>query len=166
MPDPVPDLRIVRAGPADTETVSAVLAEAAQWIAGEGMKLWEPEEVAPDAVKEDVAAGMYRLAFSVGEVAGCYRFQTEDEEFWDDVPHTDSAFVHRVAVKREFAGRGVAQAMLDDAKREARALGKRYLRLDCADRPKLRRVYEREGFEFHSIRQREPFPVARYQFRL
>lgn len=166
MPSPDPDLHIVKAGAGDIETVSEILTEAAQWIEGEGMKLWELEELLPKAVKEDVSAGMYRLAMIGTRAAGCYRFQTEDMEFWDDVPHSDSAFVHRVAVKREFAGKRIAQAMLDHAKSEARTLGKRYLRLDCADRPKLRGVYEREGFEFHSIRQREPFPVARYQFRL
>ena len=166
MPSPDPELRIVKAGLKDTATVSAILSEAASWIAGEGMKLWEPEELSPDAVEPDVSAGMYWLAMVGATAAGCYRFQTEDMEFWDDVPHADSAFVHRVAVKRDFAGKRVAQAMLDHAKREAKALGKRFLRLDCADRPKLRRVYEFEGFEFHSIRQREPFPVARYQFRL
>jgi len=109
---------------------------------------------------------MYRFAVIGGERAGCFRFQTEDLEFWDDVPHEDSAFIHRVAVRREYAGLGVAKAMIDAAKEEARSLGKRYLRLDCADRPKLRAVYESQGFVFHSIKEREPFRVARYQFEL
>ncbi len=109
---------------------------------------------------------MYRLAYLGSECAGCFRFQTEDMEFWDDVPHEDSAFIHRVAVRRKFSGQGVSKFMIDRAKDEARSLGKRYLRLDCADRPRLRAVYEREGFVFHSIKVREPFSVARYQFEL
>jgi hypothetical protein len=49
----------------------------------------------------------------------------------------------------------------------AKALGKRYLRLDTdASRPKLRQLYERFGFEFHSFRQVGPYYVARYQYPL
>jgi hypothetical protein len=49
----------------------------------------------------------------------------------------------------------------------AAALGKQYLRLDCdASRPKLRAMYERFGFEFHSFRQVGAYYVARYQYAL
>jgi GNAT superfamily N-acetyltransferase len=159
-------IEIVTASPADEEEISSILIEAAEWLISKGEKLWEPEEVSPEAIAEDVRAGMYSFAMAASRKAGCYRFQTEDVEFWDDVPHDDSAFIHRVAVRREFAGMGIARAMIDNAKSRARALGKRYLRLDCADRPKLRAVYERQGFVFHSIRQRLPFDVARYQFEI
>jgi GNAT superfamily N-acetyltransferase len=159
-------IEIVTASSADTDEISSILSEAAEWLISKGEKLWEPEEVSFEAIGGDVNEGMYSFAVIGERNAGCYRFQTKDIEFWDDVLHDDSAFIHRVAVRREFAGLGVAHTMIGDAKERARALGKRYLRLDCADRPKLRAVYERQGFIFHSIRQREPFNVARYQFEI
>ena len=46
-------------------------------------------------------------------------------------------------------------------------LERRYLRLDCdASRPKLRRLYEELGFEFHSFRQVGAYYVARYEYPL
>jgi GNAT superfamily N-acetyltransferase len=149
-----------------TAEVSEVLQEAANWLIEKGEKLWEPSELAPEKIKSQVESGIFWLAKIEGETVGCLRFQTEDKEYWDDVPHFDSAFVHRVAVKRSYAGKGVAAAMLDWAKNRAKSLGKIYLRLDCGKREKLCRFYESEGFEFHSEKTRNPYPVVRYEYKL
>ena len=146
--------------------VSEILQEAANWLTGKGEKLWEANELAPEKIKTEVETGMFWLAKIEGENVGCIRFQTEDLEYWDDVPHPDSAFVHRVAVKRKFAGKGVAAAMLDWAKHRAASLGKIYLRLDCGNREKLCRFYENEGFTFHSEKMRKPYSVVRYEYKL
>ena len=159
-------MEIVQAQTADVETVSEILREAAGWLIERGEKLWSPDDLLPEKIAEQVESGMYHLAFIEGEAAGCLRYQLEDKEYWDDVPHADSAFVHRVAVRRKFAGRGIARDLIEWAKHCAKADGKKYLRLDCADRPKLRRVYEGFGFEFHSTKEREPYRVIRYQFDL
>jgi len=95
------------------------------------------------------------------------KFQLEDERFWPDVPMNESVFVHRLAVRRRFAGGGISSAMLDWAVERARSLRRGYLRLDCeASRPKLRAVYERFGFVHHSDRQVGPYYVSRYERRI
>ncbi|HUF04508.1 MAG TPA: GNAT family N-acetyltransferase [Aridibacter sp.] len=160
-------MKIRKAVESDTGTVSSILTEAADWLISKGEKLWERDELDPDSVAGQVSSGMFRLAYVDGEAAGCYRFQESDEEYWDDVPHRDSAFIHRVAVRRKFAGRGISTAMIEAAKDEARSIGKRLLRLDCrAESERLRAVYERQGFKFHSLKKREPYTVARYDFEL
>jgi GNAT superfamily N-acetyltransferase len=159
-------MEIIQARTADVETISEILREAAVWLIERGEKLWSTDDLTPEKIAGQVARGMYYLALIENEPAGCLRYQLEDKEYWDDVPHTDSAFIHRVAVRRKFAGRGIARNLIEWAKQKARADGKKYLRLDCADRPKLRAVYEGFGFEFHSIKEREPYRVARYQFDL
>ncbi len=160
------NITIERASANELPDVAGVLQEVANWLANKGEKLWEANELAPDKIENQVSDGMFWLARIDGEIAGCIRFQTEDEEYWGDVPHSDSAFVHRVAVKRRFAGQGVAIAMLDWAKEKAKSLDKRYLRLDCDQREKLCRFYEGQGFKFHSEKIREPYTVNRYQFEL
>jgi GNAT superfamily N-acetyltransferase len=81
------------------------------------------------------------------------------------VPQDDSAFVHRLAVRRRFAGGEVSSALLLWAIARTHALGRRYLRLDCeASRERLRAVYERIGFRFHSDKQVGPYFVARYEY--
>ncbi len=160
------EIEIIIATADDAELISSILREAAEWLISKGEKLWECDELDVDAVAGEVADGMYRIALSSKVPAGCYRFQTEDLEYWNDVPHEDSAFIHRVAVRREFGRLGISSAMMANAKNEAREIGRKYLRLDCADRPKLRSVYERQGFVFHSFKEREPYRVARYEFKL
>ncbi len=157
---------IEQAEPKDAAAVSAILQEAANWLIENKRKLWEPEALSAENVKEQVENGMFWLAKVEEEIAGCVRFQLSDEEYWGDVPHENSAFIHRLAVKRKFAGKGVSKTLIDWAKTKAEAEGKQFLRLDCADRESLRRVYENYGFEFHSFKEREPYKVARYKFKI
>ena len=157
---------IEKAATPEIETVSAILQESAAWLINRGEKLWELDELNSAKIAEQVQSGMFQLAKINGEAAGCLRFQLTDEEYWSDVPHSDSAFIHRLAVKRRFAKQSVSKVLIDYAKAEAKNLGKKYLRLDCADRENLRRLYESFGFEFHSEKVREPYHVVRYQFRL
>lgn len=157
---------VEQAGANDVETVSAILQESANWLIEKGEKLWQLDELAADKIKEQVESGMFWLAKVEGEAAGCVRFQLEDKEYWGDVPHEDSAFIHRLAVRRKFAGQGISRALVDWAKTKAKAEGKEFLRLDCINRENLRQVYENYGFKFHSFKEREPYMVVRYQFKL
>ena len=157
---------IEQAGANDVEVVSAILQESAGWLIERGEKLWDLNSLTIDKIKDQVETGMFWLAKVDEGAAGCVRFQLSDEEYWGDVPHADSAFIHRLAVRRKFAGQGISRILFDWAKAQARIEGREFLRLDCADRANLRRVYENYGFEFHSFKERKPYTVARYQFKL
>ncbi len=159
-------IKIRRAGPDEAEKVSSILTEAALWLESRGEKLWEAGELKTSNIARDVENGRYRIAEAEGEAVGCFRYQDSDPDYWDDVPHEDSAFVHRVAVKRDYAGKGIPERMIEWAKKMAKSDGKKFLRLDCADRPKLRAMYERLGFVYHSHKHRSPYLVIRYEFRL
>jgi len=148
----------------DAQAVSDILQEAAAWLISRGQPLWQTGELAADSIQADVTNGNFWLATADGCPAGCVKFQLQDELFWPDVPSDDSAFIHRLAVRRQFAGGEISTALLTWAKGHAAALGRSWLRLDTvADRPTLRAVYERFGFQLHSYRQVGPYYVARYQ---
>lgn len=158
---------IRQATPRDTETVSSILSEAAEWLAQSGTPMWKGDELAPGRVADDVTNGLFYVAECDGEIAGTIKFQLEDALFWPDVSQAESAYVHRLAVRRRFAGGGVSSAMLRWAVERARALGRRYLRLDCeASRVRLRKVYEQFGFRHHSDRHVGPYFVSRYEFEI
>ncbi len=126
--------------------------------------MWREDEVAASRIREDVAAGLFFLAISAGEPVGTLKFQLSDPLFWPDVPD-DAAYIHRLAIRRRFAGGALSSALLHWAAERAAASGRRFLRLDCeASRPGLRAVYERFGFRHHSDRQVGPFFVARYEY--
>jgi GNAT superfamily N-acetyltransferase len=162
-----PSILIRRGTTADAGVIEDMLVEAARWVDALGIVMWEANELSPEAIRAEVAAGQFVLADREGEPAGALRFQTEDLLFWPDIPQDRSAFVHRLVVRRRFKGQGVSTALLEWAAGHARALGKTHLRLDCdAGRPKLRALYERFGFRLHSYRQVGPYYVTRYELPL
>ena len=155
---------IRQAGAADAPLIEDMLLEAARWVDALGVTMWSEGELVRAGIERDVNAGMYWLAEADGEPAGMIRFQLEDRLFWPDLEHDDSAFLHRLVVRRAFKGRGVSTALLAWAVDHARASGRRWLRLDCdAERTKLRALYERRGFRLHSYRQVTSYYVARYE---
>lgn len=158
---------IRQANPADACVVGDVLIEASQWVDSLGVVMWEEGELLPESIANEVAAGQFFIADVDGEPAGVIRFQLDDQLFWPDLPQGESAFVHRLAVRRRYKGQGVSTALLAWSVDRARALGKRHLRLDCDEsRPKLRALYEGFGFQFHSFRQVGAYYVARYEYPL
>jgi GNAT superfamily N-acetyltransferase len=154
---------IRRAGTGDARLVGDMLREAASWVDAQGPVMWDEGELSPIAIAADVEAGQFFIADVDGVPAGAVRFQLHDPLFWPDLDGDDSAFIHRLVVRRAFKGQGVSTALLQWAVSHARALGKRYLRLDCdASRGKLRQLYEGFGFRLHSFRQVTSYYVARY----
>ena len=151
----------------DLEGISGVLIEAAEWLRGRGIPLWRTEDFAPERLSADVVGGIFFVAESGGQMVGTMKFQLKDELFWPDFPADEAAFVHRLAVRRAFAGGSVSGTMLRWAADRARSRGRRFLRLDCdASRARLRTVYEEFGFRHHSDRQVGPFFAARYEQEL
>jgi len=151
----------------DHHVISQVLREAAAWLEAQGMPMWRDNELLPEHIASDVADGTFVVGECASETVAVMKLQLEDPLFWPDLPAGEAAFVHRLAVRRAFAGRGVSTAMLRWAVARTRQLGRRYVRLDCeAARPRLRAVYEGFGFRHHSDRQVGPYLVARYEYPL
>jgi GNAT superfamily N-acetyltransferase len=151
----------------DTEKVAEILCEAAHWLKQRDMGMWRDDELTSPHIATDVHAGLFFIADCDGRMAGVVKFQLEDGQFWPDVAQNESAFVHRLAVRRQFAGGEISSALLNWAVERARSLRRDYLRLDCeTSRPKLRAIYEKFGFVHHSDRQVGPYCVSRYEYRV
>jgi GNAT superfamily N-acetyltransferase len=148
----------------DSVLVSDILAEVAGWLEERGTPMWKADELSPTQVVADIGAGLFFVGEFGGQSACVVKFQLEDRLFWPDIPQNESAFIHRLAIRRRFAGGEVSSALLGWAAKRAFSLGRSYLRLDCeASRPKLRAIYERFGFSHHSDRQVGPYFVSRYE---
>jgi GNAT superfamily N-acetyltransferase len=152
----------------DTRALVETLTEAADWVEQmDGTIMWVEGELEEHRVRAEAEAGMFVVAEADGTIVGAIRFQLEDQLFWPDLDGRDSAFVHRLAVRRSHAGQGISTALMQWAMDRARSLGKGYLRLDCdADRTRLRALYERFGFRLHSYRQVGAYYVSRYELPL
>lgn len=158
---------IRQAASSDLEAISSILREAAEWLRSRGAPMWRDEELAETRIASDVDAGLFFVAVHDEDVVGTIKFQLSDERFWPDMNQVDAVYVHRLAVRRQFARGLVTPVLLSWAADRGRALGRPFLRLDCeASRARLRAVYQRAGFARHSERQVGPYFVARYEMDL
>jgi GNAT superfamily N-acetyltransferase len=147
--------------------VSEILTEASDWADTVGEKMWQLDEVSPARLSRDVESGLFFLAWDSAVAAGTIKYQLDDPEFWPDDPGNHAGYIHRLAVRRRYAGTGVSTAMLTWAAARTKAIGRQVLRLDCdEERTSLRAVYERFGFRQHDYRQVGPYYVARYELRV
>ena len=160
------DITMVPATVEEAVEVSSLLREAADWLATRGEALWGPDAVSPEAVRPAIARGEFYLAKINAVTVGAMILQWEDRKFWPDVAQNEAAYIHKLAVRRSIAGQGVSGRMIAWAKGRAVAAGRRFLRLDCALRPRLQAFYEGQGFVAHSERDMGPFSVMRYEMTL
>jgi GNAT superfamily N-acetyltransferase len=157
-------LRIEAVSETDLASASEILVEAARWLMARGEPLWKPEDLVPQRLRGEAEAGFLHLGWLEGEPVATIVRQWNDPLFWPEMTADDSVFIHRLAVRREVAGTGVAPALVAWAEQQGLEAGRQWLRLDCsAEHAGLSRYYENAGFELHSERELGEFRILRYQ---
>lgn len=146
----------------------AILIEAAEWLISENMKNWDPLNLSiENIIKKNDLDELY-LCYSGDEAVGCFIMQTMDTMFWPEAPEGEALYIHKLALKRRFAGRGLSGTMIDWVKEQATRKMIKFVRLDCiANRDGLCRLYERQGFV--KIDEKQVFgqyPSARYEYKI
>ncbi len=145
-----------------------ILNEARTWLKNQGMEMWNENQVtAQNLLKNNSLDQMY-IAYSNKESAAVMILQEEDTLWSDDESRNDSLFLHKLAIRRRYAKSGLSQEMINWAKNRAKQLNKMYLKLDCAaDRPKLCKFYESQGFK--KVREKlvlGKYSTAFYEFHI
>jgi ribosomal protein S18 acetylase RimI-like enzyme len=131
--------------------------EASAWLHGKETDQWQESAVGKrDAsqVRESIAKQVENrncwLAYSDDQLAGTVTIDGfADPEFWNesDSP-SDAVYVHRMIVRRSFAGRGIGKTLLLLAEAIARHLGRSWVRLDAwSTNEALHSYYRSVGFE-------------------
>jgi GNAT superfamily N-acetyltransferase len=128
--------------------VLSILEEAAQWLVYRGIDQWQPGSFSRRRIADRIERGEMYLAELRGRAVGTLALQWSDEETWGDVP-ADAGYVHGLAIRREFAGKGLGRELLRWAEERVAASDKKYLRLDCvAENRALNEYYRRAGFSY------------------
>jgi GNAT superfamily N-acetyltransferase len=156
---------IRQATPQDAEAVSDILKEAARWLEESGMPMWREEEMDVQRTLPDINAGLFFVAEYSGNPAGTMKFQMDDSVVWPDARPQEATYIHRLAVRRRYAGTGLSQALLQWSVKQTQLIGRPYLRLDCHTlRPRLRAIYENFGFRHHSDVLVGNLHLSRYEY--
>ena len=157
----------VEAGQARAEDLGTVLSildgAAPRWLASRGIEQWGPGSSPRQLVADRVERGEVYLFRLDGRPVGTLVLQWSDEETWEDAPD-DAGYVHGLAIRREWAGRGLGRALLKWAEDRTVAAGKDYLRLDCAaENRALNAYYERAGFRCRGRASIQRLEVCLYE---
>lgn len=130
----------------DAKAAAAILREVSEWLIGAGKRLWNPDEIADADVAQHARQGELIVGCEDGEPVACMYLQTSDSLFWPLAREGEALYIHRLAVRRAYAGRGRAREMLDWAAEEAKRSGRMFVRLDTEVRPAVIALYEDAGF--------------------
>jgi GNAT superfamily N-acetyltransferase len=148
----------------DAAAAGSILDEATRYSATHvGFDQW-PVPFPADELAQRIDRGELYVAEIEGEPVATLTLLWDDSSFWGERP-PDAAYIHKLAVRRSFAGRGIGRDIVAWAEREAGAAGRDYLRLDCLrDNTGIRAYYEELGFEHRGdFDDPRRFPVALYE---
>ncbi len=163
-------VQLQKANPEDLKLALDILREAKEWTERDGAEvMWTEQDVSEEIIGQLIEDGVFYFALVNGEPAGACTYQTRDPIYWPEIQDESTAFVHRLAVYRKFAGQGIGKAMIDLAKQRALEEGRKYLRLDCtAAREKLCHYYEKLGFSKKEVRyiEYDQAEAALFEMRL
>ena len=150
------------AAPDEADEITTLLRAVAAWSEAAGHLAWTTDLLQTQITTAKIIAGEQFCDRQAGRIVGAGRIEPEDPVYWPDRPSGEAFYLHRLAVARDVAGAGVADMMIQWALTQVGRTGRPLARLDCAPRPKLCALYERNGFRFVDERF-APFHVFRYE---
>jgi len=142
-------LEITRAQTDDIERYLAFLELVAEWLSARGIEQWTPGNfwLSRDYYADSIQKGEVYLARESDQIIGTLRVLLSEPLVWHDVAADDGIYIYNLAVNRAQSGRNLGAYFLNWAGEYARAINRRYVRLDCvAGNAFLREYYMRHGF--------------------
>ena len=131
----------------------SVMREVALWGRRKGYRVWPEEWLTPEELlTEDVLPENFCIGTVEGETACAFLLQWKDSEYWPDAPAFEAAYLHKLCVRRAFAGMGTTRLVVDAVRAKCREREIRYIRLDTAlDEQAVRKIYLKTGFKIVDI---------------
>ncbi|KIL41638.1 hypothetical protein SD70_05815 [Gordoniibacillus kamchatkensis] len=156
-------LELVKASPHDIKEIHAMWLEAADWMKSRGIDQWREDQLTVEIAEYCLATTELFVVKENGRAAGSFFIIDSDPHIWGD-DDGGCGYLHRLVVRRAYAGRGLGFKLLDLAERHLRASGKKMFRLDCmADSPKLNEFYTRAGFTYRGRKDGNGWSASLYE---
>jgi len=150
------DYYMVKAEKKHFDIILEILLDAAQWLRSQGLQQWGHflDGYGRDDIANSLNNGTVYLLVKKDHVVGTVTIQLTPDEWdhyiWGDVDLEQSIFIHRLALARSEAGRGLGKTILQWIETEIDLpVPKKFIKLDCVgDNPKLNQFYLRNGYRF------------------
>jgi GNAT superfamily N-acetyltransferase len=143
-----------------------IMREAAQWLIQTKKPLWHLEDLNKEKLLKDNNEKEFYVGWIGKNDVSAMILKWYDPFFWPNIKENESGFIHKLSIRRNYAGMGISKMMVEFAVDECKKRGINVLRLDCAgDREKLCRIYEKMGFIQVGRRMIGKFDIAFYELR-
>lgn len=164
------DITIKMANSPDHVSIAqSILQEVNDWLTTKNMRLWQDDEISREKIAHYCDTQSLYLVYSDNKAIAMFCYETEDTLFWPELKEHDSAFIHRMAIRRAFAKKNTSNVIIQWAIEKAQQDKLSYIRLDClSDRIKLCALYAKLGFtrvDDINIKHLK-VPSARYEMKI
>ncbi len=136
------------------DTAIEILCEVGQWLVDNNQELWDVDALTSENLLNEHTMGNLFVLYAdrndgAGpEPAAVFILQWEDPLYWPNVPPNTSGFIHKLAIRRSFAGQNLFAEIIEFCRNECLKRGIQTLQLETdSTRPKLMQFYERHGFQ-------------------
>lgn len=159
-----PDLDI---RPAELTDLLPVLRASALAFEERGLPMWTQGDLTAGQLQRQYPGAQGHLGWLDGQPVAAMLLVPEDRHFWPDDAPGEALYLHKLAVHPDWQGRGLSTPMILTAIQATRAAERSWLRLDtAAERPKLRAIYEWQGFILVREGRMDGWPAAWYERRV
>ena len=135
----------------DRSEALSIMREAAQWLIDVGKPLWDVDEFVPEKFSNPVDD--FVVLWNGDEDIAAVILSFEDKFMWPEIQAGTSGFIHKLSVRRRYAGQSMAVELIGHVVQICKSKGLGALRLDCdANREGLRLLYERYGFTLKEVK--------------
>ena len=162
-------IEIRQATKEDVAKIESILCDVVSWMKHHNWSnLWTKESVQWERLSIEYQINDFFLAFDHDDAVACMVLTDNDPTCWPQNEKGTAIYLHKLAVKRAYAGRNISGQMIQFAKEYAIQKNIKKVCLDCnQSRTKLCAVYEKNGFEqVGCIQKREDYFMALYQLSI
>ncbi len=151
----------------DKAEAISVIREAARWPIDTNKPMWSIDSITEEAffyIPEENCIVEYvggRSAAALLLIAP----RDLDKLIWKGCPSAEAAYIQKLSVRREFAGQGYAERLIEHAVEICKNKNIALLRLECdPEREGLMRLYRKCGFELAGIKTLETKKLGKISF--
>lgn len=128
--------------------IEDILLDAVNWMSESGLQnQWNEMNVKWSNLSKSYKVNDFYIAYHNDLPVGCMALTDYDQTYWPNIPKGESLYLHKLAVKRLYAGKGFSKELIDYTKNLALQKCINTIHLNCNQhRKKLREIYENEGF--------------------
>lgn len=145
----------------DWPRIEELLHGVVRWLQSKGSKQWSDVLGGNDAhntkarIEQDQ---VYIVENETNDLVGVFILWDEqspwDIDLWGREDTDEYAYLHRVAISRDYSGQSLGAPVVELAKKAAKENGKKAIRLDCrANLAPLNNLYQGTGFELVKVRK-------------